>query len=190
VRIIWWHKQNFGLVSSVYYSCSEGIVILLWKQATCRGGIALKYDKPLIAFVIGAAATISGELLTRALLSMGIGKYSLYELISFYITINRPSEITGLFLGCMLGGLVAVLFYYALAKIGLDYLVVKGVIFSILSYFIAEMVFTSDIEGHFIDIRPIADYYVHASAGIIYGITMGLLFKTYLFNSSTFSKHK
>ncbi|MFA4884408.1 MAG: hypothetical protein WC601_01300 [Desulfotomaculaceae bacterium] len=140
----------------------------------------MKYDKPLIAVLIGALSTIPGEMATRALVFLGIGKYSIYQLDSLLITFNRPTTIIGLVVNFIVGGLIAVLLYYALNKLGEDYLVLKSVAAGLLFWFVFELIFTATVEGKFIEIRPVSDYYIHLLATIVYGITMGLLFNKYL----------
>lgn len=152
-----------------------------------KGEFDLKCDKPLIASVLGALSTIAGEFVTQSLLWMGFGKYSIYQLISMTITLNRPTEIIGLIVNFILGGFIGSAFYYAIKTIGQDYLVVKSIAVSLFFWFLSEMIFTATIEGHFIDIRPISDYYVHLIGATAYGTTVGLLFKTYLFRSSASS---
>ncbi|CQR73764.1 hypothetical protein SOV_32480 [Sporomusa ovata DSM 2662] len=143
----------------------------------------MKYDKPLIAGVIGAASTIIGEVVTRGLTMLGFGEYSIYQLISLVITFNRPTLIIGFIVDCIAGGFIGIILYYALIILERDYLVVKGVATSLFFWFGAEMIFTSTIEGRFIPLRPISDYYVHLIGATAYGVTMGLLFKTYLFHA-------
>lgn len=150
----------------------------------------MKYDKPLVAGVIGAASTITGEVVTRALILFGFGKYSVYQLISLTITLNRPTKIIGLIVNCIIGSFIGIAFYYALNIIGRDYLAVKSIAVSLFFWFLSEMIFTATIEGRFIDLRPISDYYVHLFGATAYGTTVGMLFKTSLFNSSIPSKYE
>ncbi|SDH85266.1 hypothetical protein [Desulfosporosinus hippei] len=82
----------------------------------------MKYDKPLIVAMIGAVSTMPSEVLTRLLLLLGIGKYSIYQLDSLLITFNRPIAIMGLIVNLIVGGFVGIVFYYSLEKIGTDYL--------------------------------------------------------------------
>lgn len=141
-------------------------------------------DKPLIAAFLGALSTIPAEIITQALVFIDIGKYSVYQLDSLLITFTRPMIIIGLIVDFIIGGLAAALFYYALNKIGRDYLVIKSASFGLLTWILKEFVFTSTIEGKYIEIRPINDYYVHIFGALIYGISLGLLFKKYLSNKS------
>lgn len=145
-------------------------------------------DDILTAGVLGAVSTITGEIVSRILLSFGIGKHSLYELTSYLVTINRPSVPMGLIVSCIIGGVIGSVFYYALGRLGTDRLVVKAVAASLCAWLLAETIITATIEGHFIDIRPISDYYVHLSAALVYGATLGLLFKTFLFRARGSSK--
>jgi len=145
--------------------------------------VSLNSDDLLTAGVLGAVSTITGEIVSRILLSFGIGKHSLYELTSYIVTINRPSVSMGLIVSCIIGGFIGSAFYYALGRIGRTRLVAKAIAVSLCSWLLAETLFTAAVEGHFIDIRPISDYYVHLSASLGYGATLGLLFKSFLFRA-------
>jgi hypothetical protein len=142
----------------------------------------LQYNKPLLAALIGALSTVPGEILTQVLVFLGIGKYSLYQLDSLLITFNRPSIIMGLIVNVIAGGFIAIIFYYAISKLGQDYLVFKSTGVGLLFWLVFELIFTATIEGRFIEIRPISDYYIHIFGTIVFGITLGLLFNKYLFN--------
>lgn len=144
----------------------------------------MKYDKPLVAVVIGALSTIPGEIFTRVLLFLGIAKYSVYQLDSLLVTFTRPTAMIGLIVNFILGGFISILFYYAIKKLGQDYLVFKGIAVGLLFWAVTELLFTSTVEGRFFPLRPLSDYYVHISAAVIFGITLGLLFNKYLFKKS------
>jgi len=47
-----------------------------------------------------------------------------------------------------------------------------------------ELIFTGSIDGKFIPIRPISDYYSHLVGSIVFGITLGLLLKKFLIKPS------
>lgn len=142
-------------------------------------------NKPMVAALIGALSTVPAEILTRVLVSMGIGKFSVYQLDSLLITFNRPTSFMGMIVNFIAGGSVAVLFYYAVEKIGQDYLVYKSTFIGALVWLIYELVFTSTVEGKFFGLRPVSDYYVHLIGAITFGITLGLLFNRYLFKKHT-----
>jgi hypothetical protein len=103
---------------------------------------------------------------------------------SLLITFNRPSLILGLIVNFLAGGLIAVIVYYATQKLGRDYLVLKSLVFGGLFWLIFELIFTATIEGQFIDLRPISDYYLHLLGTATYGLTLGLLLNKYLFKRS------
>jgi len=143
----------------------------------------LHYDKPLVAVAIGVLSTIPYELFTRLMLILGIGEYSLYQLDSLIVTINRPSLSMGIIISFLVGGVVSTVFYYSLKKLGPDYIVLKAIVASLLTWATLEVLFTATIEGKYIPIRPIDDYFVHMAGSIVFGITLGLLLNKYLFKN-------
>lgn len=148
----------------------------------------MKYDKPLVAALLGCLSTISAEIVTRIFLAFGIGKYSVYEMDSFFITINRPNPIIGFIVSSTIGGLIAILFYYSLEKIGQDYLVIKCALVNIFAWVVLEVISMAIIETRFIGIRPISDYYVHMAGTVVYGITLGILIKKFLIHKPASDK--
>lgn len=54
---------------------------------------------------------------------------------------------------------------------------------SLFAWLVCELLFTALIEGKYIKIRPINDYYSHIFSAIIFGITLGLLLKKFIFKS-------
>ncbi|OPX87481.1 MAG: hypothetical protein A4E53_02469 [Pelotomaculum sp. PtaB.Bin104] len=147
----------------------------------------MNYDKPLLAAALGIASTIPYEITTRVLLFIGMGKYSFYELDSLIVSSNRPSEFLGFIVSSIVGGALAVILYYATKKIGKDYLVLKGIAISLLFGLILEVLFMATIEGKSIPLRPMSDYYTHAFGAVIFGITLGILFKIFLFKKPIFN---
>jgi len=142
-------------------------------------------NRILIAATIGALSTLPAEIVTRVLLFLGMGKYSLYDLCSFTITVNRPITIIGLIIVFLGGSLVGVLLYLSIEKWGSDYLFIKGIMAGLFFWVAWEFMFTAFIEGIFIAIRPINDYYVHIIGTTIFGAIMGLFFKIFLFKKSS-----
>ncbi len=140
----------------------------------------MTYEKPMVAVLLGGLSTIAYEIFTRIALLLGFGKYSLYQLDSLIITMNRPVDFIGFFVSFTVGGLVAAIFYFSLKKIGTDYLIVKAIFFTgLLIWVLLEVVFLA-IEGREIPLRPIEGYIVHMFGALIFGLTVGLLFKKYL----------
>ncbi|HJV16305.1 MAG TPA: hypothetical protein VJ546_02805 [Bacillales bacterium] len=141
----------------------------------------MEQDKILIIALLGALSTISGEIAARILVYMGIGKFSIYELASLIITFNRPEEMIGIIIDFLVGSFFAILLYFLSKKLGLSHIVIKTVMCSLLAWLVCELIFTAIIEGKYIDIRPISDYYSHIFSAIIFGITLGLLLKKFIF---------
>ena len=141
----------------------------------------MKYDKPLLAFFLGVLAAIPYEIYTRIMIYFGIGKYSGYQLSSMIVTLNRPTEMMGFVTSSLVGGTTALLFYYILKKVGVDYILLKSVLTGLLSWVLTELLYVWLIEGtRIIPFRPINDYYLHMSGSIIFGLILGVLFKKYL----------
>lgn len=140
----------------------------------------MNFDKPLVAILIGAIATIPFEIFMRIAKSLGLVKYSLYQLDSIVITSNRPVALLGFIVSSIVGGFIAFILYYALPKIGTDYLVIKSTLFSLFAWSALEVVLTLGFEGTKVPLRPIVGYYIQMVGAIIFGIIIGLLFKKYL----------
>lgn len=144
-------------------------------------------DKPLMAAIIGALSTLAAELASRIMLYFGIGQYSIYLLDSLVLTLNRPNFLLGLYVNFAIGGLVGIMFYYALKAIGQVNLLVKSAFIGMLSSAIAEMLLSAIVEGKYIPDRPIGDYYLHIIGATIFGLTMGIAFKYCIFKDTASS---
>lgn len=142
-------------------------------------------DKPLLAAIIGGLSTISAEIISRIMLALGIGQYSIYLLDSLVLTLNRPNFFLGLYINFVIGGLVGLIFYYLIKCIGQANLIIKGAFVGMLATTIAEVIFSSVIEGTYIPLRPIGDYYLHIVGSAGFGLTMGIAFKAYIFFKDT-----
>jgi hypothetical protein len=141
----------------------------------------LKYNKPLIAVLFGSLSTIPYELITRLFILLRIGKYSVYQLTSLIITLNRPTTILGMVVCFTVGGFFSILFYYSLKKLNSDFLVIKSMTFSLIIWVLMEAMYVWLIEGpRLIHPRPVADYYIHMFGSLCFGITQGVLYKKYL----------
>ncbi len=146
------------------------------------GDDILKSDRVLIAALIGVFSTLPYEILTRILKFLGYGKYSLYQLDSHIVTVNRINAPIGFLVSCSVSVFISVVFYFLLKAITSQNLVIKSILFSIFAWTTMELMFTSTIEGTYIPIRPMGDYYSHALGAVIFGVAQGLLLKQFLFN--------
>jgi len=144
----------------------------------------MKCDKPTLVMLMGAISTIPYEIVTRVLVTFGFAKYSVYQLTSFMITLDRPNVLLGAIYSIILGCVLSLVFYYGLKLLDIDYLMIKSIGISLFNWLILEVVFMWLIEGrNFIPHRPINDYYAQMFGSIVYGITLGLLFRNYLFKN-------
>ena len=142
----------------------------------------MKIDKPTTALLFGVLSTITYEILTKVLKLLGYAKYSVFELSSLMITLNRPNALLGSIISTLLGGSIAILFYNTIIKwLGWENLIIKSVWINLLSWVLLEGLFMWLIEGrNLIPLRPISDYYSHCFSAIIFGIILGLLYQKYL----------
>lgn len=142
----------------------------------------MKPNKPLVALLIGVLATIPQEIYTWFLrYFLGIGDYSVYELNSLIITLNRPNAILGLVSTGIVGGIVSILLYYSLNRIGPDYIILKSIVAGVISWVISETIFTWLLEGpRLMHARSISDYFLQLTGAFVYGVILGLLYKRYI----------
>lgn len=144
----------------------------------------MKNDKYLFLEFLAIISTIPAQIFSMILKYFGFAKYSMFDLASLVITFNRPSIVMGLFVDALISGLIAITFYYIFEKLGSDYLVIKVILGSFFAWFVFELLLTSTIEGKYIAIRPMSDYYSHILGTMVFGIVLGVLMKKFFFNKS------
>jgi hypothetical protein len=148
----------------------------------------MKYEKALVLPLLGFLSTIPYEIITRILVFFKYGKYSVYELTSLMITLNRPNVILGAVASMLLSSGIAILLYYLLNRLSWQNLIFKSIFISLFSWLLLEVIFMWLIEGRqLIPYRPLNDYYIELFGSILYGITLGLLFQKFLAKKSGFS---
>lgn len=141
----------------------------------------MNFDKPLISVLLGFAATIPYEIFTRIMLLLGIGKYSVYQLSSLIVTLDRPTAVLGVATSSSVGIAIALIFYFSLKTIGIDYIIIKGLLAGLFGWIVCEVLYTFLLEGPpIITPRPISDYYVQLLGSCVYGLTLGLLFRKFI----------
>jgi len=143
----------------------------------------MKNDKVLIAMIIGSVSTVAYEIITQIFVVTGIAKYSLYQLDSFIITLNRQTYFIGIMISFIVASFSSAIFYYLILKVGAEHLLIKSISFALLIWAVLEAFFMVNIENRLIDPRPISDYYNHMIGAMGYGIVQGLLYKKFLFKS-------
>lgn len=143
----------------------------------------MDYDKPLNALFLGVIATIPYEIFTRVMVSLGFGKYTVYQLSSLTVTLNRPTAGIGIVTSSIVGGISAFILYRSLKKLDSDYIIIKGLITGIISWVVTELIYTWLIEGRGFANRPVSDYYLELAGAVLFGITLGLLFQRFIVRS-------
>ncbi len=137
-------------------------------------------DKPLVAILIGVICTIPYQLFTMVTNYLGLSKYTLYQLDSFVITGNRPVPVLGFVTSSIVAGFIALVLYYAINKVGSDYLILKSVFWSLFAWALLELVLTVTLEGKTFPYRPVSGYVAEFLGATVFGVVLGLAFKKYL----------
>lgn len=101
----------------------------------------MKSDKMLVAGLCGVIAVILHEIFGRILIFFGIGKYSVFQLSSFVITIDRPSGTIGLVTASLVAITIALLYYVALKIFGFNYVMIKGIFAGLFGWVFKDQVF-------------------------------------------------
>mgnify|MGYP000350870119 CR=1 FL=1 len=141
----------------------------------------MKFDKPSLAILIGILSTIPYEIITRIFLHYGFAKYSVYQLTSLMITLNRPNTGLGIVSSIILGGAISLLLLFSLKFLRPNNLIIKSIGLTLLSWLLLEVMFMWLIEGReLIPHRPVSDYYSEMIGSLIFGLTQGILFRKYL----------
>ena len=144
-----------------------------------KGRVIMNDDKLLVSGLIGAVSTIPAEIASQSLIYCGLGKYSIYQLASLFITLNRPTFLLGLILDMLAGGFVAIIFYLAFRCKDSRNIGIMAVMTSLFAWLFCELVFTFFLEGRFFPLRPINDYYSNLISALIFGISLALLYKRF-----------
>jgi hypothetical protein len=146
-------------------------------ESNVDGDFSMSNRNALIAFILGALSTISGEIVTRLFVMMEIGLYDDYQLNSLVTLIDKPSVPMGAIINFIIGGFVAFALYALIWKTGKELTVLKSIALSLLIWFVFESVFTAFYEGLLGVYRTESDHYVHLIGTTTYGFTQGLLFR-------------
>lgn len=145
----------------------------------------LKQDKVLMSLLFGAVSTIPFELVTRISLFLGYSKYTLYQLDSLTVTANRPDLFLGILSSCQIGAFGSAIFYIIITKTNSYNIIIKTIFFSLLMWSVLEYSILGKIEGVLLPLRPVTDYYFQSIGAIVFGITLGILLKKFVFMDTT-----
>lgn len=139
-------------------------------------------EKILVAGVIGASSTLVAELVSWIFNYLRIGPYSVYQLNSLIITGNRPSVLIGLLVNFVVGSILGTIVYLMLRTWGHRFTIIISIACTLIMWFIWEIVFTINIEGEIVPYRSMASYYKHLICSLVYGTSMGLMLKQFIFS--------
>ncbi|KNY27367.1 DUF6789 family protein [Pseudobacteroides cellulosolvens] len=149
----------------------------------------MKNDKFLMAGIIGTLSTLMAEIVTQICKILGFAEYSDYELSSLFVTANKPSWLMGLVVQGMVGSVVSILLYYLLKRVGHEHILIKSTVSGIVAWLGFEIIFGVLIKDNTFSIRPMSGYYSHLIGAIIFGLTVGILQKRYLFAERVMEQH-
>lgn len=138
----------------------------------------MKYDKPLLAYLIGMVLIIPLEIYTRIFKYFNLTHFSVMEYTSM-IMVREPNWWIGMMSGPGVGGLAGITIYYSTKVLGADYLPIKGAIIGSITYGLIDVlmgVLTNNPNLSHAD----TGHFVHASAGILGGALAGTFIKKYL----------
>lgn len=141
----------------------------------------MKKDYLLISSVIGGLSTIAGEIITKILVLLNIGKYAVFELNSLIVTTDTPSLLMGFICNFIVGSFVGAVYYLVFKKLGTQHLVIKCVMGSLIIWLVFEVVFSFMIEGIHIPMRPISDHLVHITGTASFGLALGIFLRLLVF---------
>lgn len=139
----------------------------------------MKYDKPLIAVLIGMLAIVPLEVYTQICKNLGLLKLSAFELTSMMM-IKEGSLWLGLLTALGTGGLASLLLYRSARFLGNDYLYLKGAGIAMITYALIVILFGT-LGGNSNLYMPVIAHYVSAIGAGLTGMLAGFLMQRYLF---------
>jgi hypothetical protein len=139
-------------------------------------------DKLLIAGAIGIASTVLGEIGSWILLSLGLGKYSVYQLNSLIVTFNKPSILIGFILNILVGGIIGASVYLTVKKWGHKHIIMVSLLYTLISWLCLEVTFNAVVDKNVITSLLMAGYYNSLINAIVHAIFKGFMIKHFLFS--------
>lgn len=140
----------------------------------------MKYDKPLIAMLIGVIVVIPLEFLTQIFKHLNITTISIFEFTSMMF-IWEGNWLIGALSTPVVGALATFTLYHLTKIIGTDFLLFKGAIIGMFTWAIIDVIFGTLGKNNNID-QPILGHFAHASGAALAGVIAGFLMNKYLFN--------
>lgn len=139
-------------------------------------------DRILIAGAIGIASTVVGEIGSWILLSLGLGKYSVYQENSLIVTFNKPSILIGFILNLLIGSIIGATVYLITKKWGHRHIIMVSLILTLIAWLFLEIIFNAIVDKNIITSRLMSGYYNSLINAIIHAVFKGLLLKRFIFS--------
>ncbi len=139
----------------------------------------MRFDKPLIAVLIGMIVMIPLEIYTQIFKYLGFAKMSSLELTSMML-FKEGSWWLGLLTGTGTGGLATLLVYQSVRFLGSDYLYLKGAGIGMITYALIVVLF-GILGGNDNLEQTVVSHFIHAIGASFAGMLAGYLVQKYLF---------
>lgn len=136
----------------------------------------MKYDKPLLAALIGIIAIIPYEAISLIAKYLGWTTLSVFEMNS-KIFDRHGSWMVGALTTLLTSAVVVFIFYELLRVIGVDYMILKGIAAAMTSWLIFEAILhmVRGATG-----EPVSGHFIHALGAAVSGFVIGYMFKRFL----------
>ncbi len=138
----------------------------------------MKYDKPLLAMLIGILGGIPVEIYTQLMKYFQLTTVSAAESISM-MWMEEGSWLIGGLGVIGFGSWVGLIIYYGTKILGADYLIIKAIILTMTAESLLFNIFGTLGKNPYL-IQDQSGNLVHASAAAIGGLSVGFLMKKYL----------
>lgn len=143
----------------------------------------MKYNKPLIAVLIGAVSTIPYEIFMLIIKFVGLTKHSIFEFSSMMF-ISKGSWWLGVLSAPATGGMAGLVLYELIRVIGYDYLPIKGALVWMTMWALIDIIFATLGKNTIMD-QPLSGHFMHALGAGMAGSIMGYLMVKYLVRNSS-----
>lgn len=138
----------------------------------------MKYDKPLLAILIGIIATILFEGYMQIFKLLNLSPTSLFEANST-LFVDKPNWWIGALTGPMTGGLAGLIIYFSTKILGKDYLPIKGAFLVMFIWAVLQSTLKLTRSSNLVN--SVSGNYVMAIGSGIFGALMGYFIGKYLF---------
>jgi hypothetical protein len=139
-------------------------------------------DRILIAGAIGVASTVVGEIGSWILLSLGVGKYSVYQENSLIVTYNTRSMMIGFILNVLIGSIIGATVYLTTKKWGHRHIIMVSLFFTMIAWLGLEIITNAIVDKNIITSRLMSGYYNSIINAIAHAVFKALMIKRFIFS--------